>query len=299
MTKFQAKVADYDQYAPVVLHDTVKIQKLQMAFSADCELMGKIACDHKANRKTVRTNDFAYIFTEMQDAAARLDAADKYAKLCSQSARIIPYNVNHTDIVKNLPSPPDNTYPFDHFKAMFSAIDIISSSDPNTLLTFAAHQQQCNRRQACPRQDLTTQLENNVYSKMPDMFKNWWCLASDADKCAYSQLIPSSSLYSRTSSANSSTIIPCRSVNFMDRDDSPLTSATFEHMANNAGLQTITDLQAFTAQAVSSHTVDGGDTDEDCLMLSINNATNTPRKSKELKEIKVPAPPASLLDITK
>ena len=78
----------------------------------------------------------------------------------------------------------------------------------------------------------------------------------------------------------------------MDRDDGPLTSAAFEHMANDVGLQIVADLQTFTAQAVSSYTVDGGDTADNCLMLSINNATSTPKKSKE---IKVPAPPKLIL----
>ena len=69
----------------------------------------------------------------------------------------------------------------------------------------------------------------------------------------------------------------------MDHDDGPLTSVAFEYMANDAGIQTVADLQAFTAQAVSSHTVDGGDIADDCLMLSINNATSTHKKSKEIK----------------
>ena len=40
----------------------------------------------------------------------------------------------------------------------------------------------------------------------------------------------------------------------------------------------------------------GGDIADDCLILSINNALSTPKKSKE---IKVPAPPGSLIDLMK
>ena len=42
MTRFQAEVAEYDQFADINLHDTVKIQKLQAAFSGDRELTGKL-----------------------------------------------------------------------------------------------------------------------------------------------------------------------------------------------------------------------------------------------------------------
>ena len=143
---------------------------------------------------------------------------------------------------------------------------------------------------------------------MPNTFKDWWRNACDDDKRAYFQLLPSSLLYSctsstnSTSSANSSTIIPWRSVNFLDRDDDPLTPAVFEHLTNDAGLYSVADLQAFTAQAVSSHTVDGGDTVDDCLTLSINNATSnnaTGNKSKAPTEVQVPAPPGSLLALMK
>ena len=73
-------------------------------------------------------------------------------------------------------------------------------------------------------------------------------------------------------------------------------------MASDTGLQSVADLQAFTTQAVSSHSVDGGDTNDDCLALNINNATSTNATSKKLKEsneIQVPVPPGSLLALMK
>ena len=143
-----------------------------MAFSGDPELMGEIACDHKLNKKTALTNDFNHIFTEMQDAAAHLDAAAQYVKLRHQSRRSIPCNINQTDIVENSPPLPDNAYSFDRFEAMFSTIDINSSSDPNTLLAFVAHQQQRTHCQSHPCCDPSIQLENNVYAKMPKTFKD-------------------------------------------------------------------------------------------------------------------------------
>ena len=45
MAKFQDKVTEYNQYAAIVLHDTVKIQCFQMAFSGDPELLNEIACN--------------------------------------------------------------------------------------------------------------------------------------------------------------------------------------------------------------------------------------------------------------
>ena len=84
----------------------------------------------------------------------------------------------------------------------------------------------------------------------------------------------------------------------MDRDDGPLTPAVFEHLATDAGLHSVADLQAFTAQVLSSHIVDGGDTVDDCLTLSINNTTSNNAMGNKLKaptEVQVPAP--RLLDL--
>ena len=86
----------------------------------------------------------------------------------------------------------------------------------------------------------------------------------------------------------------------MDCGNGPLTLNTFIHRANDNGLQTIGDPQAFMAQDVSSHTVDGGDAasaSNDCLTLSINNVSRTTKKPK--LEVKVDDPPSSLVDLMK
>ena len=114
---------------------------------------------------TVLVNDFAYIFNEMKDAAACLEVDDNYQKLQSKPpssctahhTKDIPIQVNHTDVVDDdmididsTPADSNDIYPFDHFYAMFLAMDINSCHDPCTIMAFATHQQQRNSHQARP-----------------------------------------------------------------------------------------------------------------------------------------------------
>ena len=193
ITRFQAKLADYNQFVDINFHDTVKIQKLQAAFRGNKELTGEIAWDRKNNRTTARVNEFAYFFNELKDAAACLDAVNKHLKLQSQSTSscTTPHTVNHTNVGDDVGdsdgSAPDNMYPFDHLEAMFLIIDISLCDDPCTIMGFAAHQQQhnfCQVRPHCPC-DPTTWIDNDVYNIIPDSWKDCWCSTLDTNKCAY------------------------------------------------------------------------------------------------------------------
>lgn len=119
------------------------------------KLTGKIACNRKINHKTALINDFAYLFDEMKDAAAHLNATTQYQKLQSKPpsscaahcTNIDPIWVHHIDVVDDnvididsSPADTDNRYPFDHFEAMLSAVDISSYHNPCTIMAFATHQ---------------------------------------------------------------------------------------------------------------------------------------------------------------
>ena len=110
--------------------------------------------------------------------------------------------------------------------------------------------------------------------------------------------IPVSVSFFCPSNVNFTAVIPWRSVNFMDYDDGVLTSNVLLHMAHDVDLQAISDLQAFTTQTVSSHTVDREDATSDSkLRLSIINASRTNKKTKS--EVKIYVPPGSLVHLLK
>ena len=78
MTRFLAELTEYHQYSELKMPDNVKIQKLQAAFCSNTELTNEIACNHNINRKRALVNDFHYIFNEMKNAAACLNADDQH-----------------------------------------------------------------------------------------------------------------------------------------------------------------------------------------------------------------------------